>query len=125
MMRVVHDEPRQYGRIAVQFGLYGDRDEMQAQHSRYQFVPNHLRIEYRMSRTGVWLEDSWTLSGPRVLKNGALSQNSNHKRDGYFGRTSSDPSPDWVMEIAEKYRPGNTAPAPNASSDTTLFHAMT
>jgi len=122
MMRVVHDEPKMYGRIALQFGISGDRTDLQGQYSAFMFQPEHLRIEYRVTRTGEWLEDSWTLYGPRVLASGKLSQKSRHKLDGYFGRYHNGDLPDWVQELAEKYRPGRTYVAPNASSDTTLIY---
>jgi len=120
MMRVVHDEPKMYGRIALQFGISGDRTDLKGQYSQFMFQPNHLRIEYRVTRTGVWLEDSWTISGYRRLKDGSVSATSRHKRDSRFGQTQSN-TPDWVMELAEKYRPGRTATTANAANDTTLF----
>lgn len=121
MMRVVHDEPRTYGRISIEFGLYGDRSPIQAQHSQYQFLPNLLTVEYRMNRVGVWLEDAWTVYGWRVLASGKESRKTRLKLDGYFGRMLDADIPDWVKGVAEKYRPGNTRPT-TASSDTTLIY---
>jgi len=120
MMRVVHDEPKTYGRIALQFGISGDRTDMKGQYSQFMFQPDHLRIEYRMTRTGVWLEDSWTVSGLDRLKDGSVSTKSRHKTDSRFGQGRSN-TPDWVMELAEKYRPGRMATTQSASNDTTLF----
>lgn len=125
MMRVVHDEPKIHGRVTLQFGLSGDRDQVQAQSSKHRFLPDLLIVEYRLSRTGVWLENGWTLHGPRVLADGGTSVKIRLKRDGYFGRTSVTYNvaiPTWVMEVAEKYRPGNTPTEPKASNDTTLIY---
>jgi len=120
MMRVVHDEPKAAGRITLQFGLYGERPEMTARYSTHNLLPNRLVLNYVMNREGEYLEDSWRLSGPRVLKDGRLSEKINMKTDGGF-----DPRyyevPAWVQELAEKYRPSKTYMAPNASSDTTLM----
>jgi hypothetical protein len=121
MMRVVHDEPKATGSITLQFGLYGERPEMEARYSKQSLLPNRLVLRYRMNREGEYLEDSWLLSGPRVLSDGRLSQKITLKTDGGFDLRYYDP-PDWVKELAEKYRPGRTYVAPNASSDTTLIH---
>ena len=119
MMRVVHDETKPYGRIALQFGLSGDRDDLRAQHSQFMFQPNHLRIEYKMNRSGAWHEDSWTITGPRRLKGGGLSGKSIHKIDGYFHRLMD--VPDWVKEVAAKYVPSNTSIGRVADDTTPIY----
>lgn len=105
MMRVVHDETKPYGRITLSFGLSGDVEQVKASYSDYVIQPDSLRVEYRMSRQGVWSADDWTLNGPRVLSDGSLSKKIRAKRTGQFARLGRDDSPAWIQQIAEKYQP--------------------
>lgn len=101
-MPVHNEEPT--GQSYTRGGDVTGEDDLKMRYSRTtDFRPRRIHAEYRV-RDGSWFVSKIVVSGPRVLKNGQVSETSQHANH-YTPWWNGEVVPAWAMDFATSNTP--------------------